>query len=739
LEKIVFYGTRGSSSLTSRKYIEFGGATTCVMLNLGDKHFMIDCGSGINNALEDLKNIDELYLFISHSHIDHISGIATLLSSFQDKKLHIYGKTFDVSVEESINRIMSQSLWPVRTNVYKNVDFHEVTGDIRIDDTVIKNMDSNHPGGCSLWRFEHSMDIIVTAFDFSHLDGYDEKLVDFAKGANVLIYDGNMTEEELRKKPNWGHSTPEDGCRIGEKIGCNDLYITHFGIFDDTYLTHWEERLQKDYPFVSFARTGLRQDELKKMIDIGTLLSIEKDNDQLLTKIVEASMDITGADGGTLYLLENNKLEFKVLINRSKKTHLIRKDAPLDLPSVSIDGKNACATSAREKKIINIHDCYAETEYDLSGILKYDSINNYHTKSVLVIPLEDEYNDVVGILQLINATNSSGKVISFKNQDEDVLKAIANQASMAISNSSYSQKINELLYGFVKVMSVGIDERTPYNANHTRNMVRFADNFFNYQEISNGKYKVDPKKRREVLISIWLHDIGKILTPIDIMNKDTRLGSLNQTLENRFERRELLLKLFLASGKISKDEYELMEKERCEQFEFINQINRVGFLTDELKAKLDEVYNKTYIEEDGSVCQVLSNDEHYQLSIVKGTLNKEERSVMEGHVSMTQKFLSQLNFPKYYDNIPVYAGNHHEFLNGSGYPNHLTEKDLPWPCRLITVCDIFEALIAKDRPYKKPMPIEKAFTILYEMADHGQLDSDIIKEFELSKAWEQEN
>jgi len=739
MDKIAFFGTRGSCSLTSNKYMEFGGATTCIMFNFDNTHIMVDCGSGINNAFDDLKAIDELYLFISHCHLDHINGIPTLLSKFENKKLHIYGKTFNgVTVKEAINKLMNQSLWPVRADTYKNVDFHEIKGDIKIGDVTIKNMDSNHPGGCSLFRIERGIETIVTAFDFSHLNGFDDKLCDFASGATILIYDGCMNQDELIENPSWGHSTPENGAKIGARIGCKNIFITHFGIFDDDQLTEWEKTIQKVYPNVTFARSGQHKDELKKMVEIGAMLSQEKDTDILLTKIVETSMDITNCDGGTLYLVEDNKLEFKVLINKSKNTKLVRKESPLGIPAVDINGKNICAAAAREKKLINVSDCYSNEEYDFSGSYAYDKMNDYHTKSVIAIPLKDEFDDAIGVLQLINSKNVGGEIIPFKKQDEDLLMAIANQAGMAAVNFAYSLKINDLLYGFVKVMSVGIDERTPYNANHTRNMVKFAERFFDFEEKIDGAYKVEPKKRREILMGIWLHDIGKILTPIDIMNKDTRLGSLITDVKNRFERRFLLLKLELANKQITEEEYSRLEQERIEQLDLILSINSAGFLNDDLKAKLNVLAEKTYKEIDGSYQNVISKEEFYQLSIIKGTLNKEERDIMQGHVSMTQKFLSQLHFPKYYDKIPVYAGNHHEFLNGTGYPNHLTEKDLPWPCRLITICDIFEALVAKDRPYKKPMPLEKALSILHEMADNGQLDKEIVNEFEKSKSWEDE-
>jgi len=737
MAEIKFYGTRGTSSLTSEKYDEFGGATTCITMKLNNTNIMVDVGSGISNALDDLKDIDELHLFISHSHIDHISGIVTLLPAFKNKKLHIYAKYFNgTTIRESLNRIMSQSLWPIAADTFKNVEIHEVKEeDIQIGDITVSNMDSNHPNECSIYRFKTKQDDIVTAFDFCHANGYEEKLIEFAKGCKVLIYDGTMTEEEVVEKPNWGHSSPEAGARIGEKLGVEKLYITHFGVFDDNQLTKWEATLQAKYPFLSFARSGLHKNEFLKIIDIGNLLNTEKDNDKLLTKIVEAAMDVTAADGGTLYLLENNQLEFKVIINKSKGTKQVRKELPIDLPAVELEAKNICATAAREKKLINIDDCYVQTKYDFSGVQKYDALNNYKTKSVLVVPLIDDNDDLIGVLQLINALDKQGNIVSFSRANEDVVSTITTQAAMAIVNSQYSEKINDLLYGFVKVMSVGIDERTPYNANHTKNMIKFADWFFDYEEKENGKYKVDSIKRREILMSIWLHDTGKILTPLYIMNKDDRLGNLYAEVKTRFERRDLLLRLAIANKQISNQEYDQLQAQREKQLALVEQINKAGFLTDELKVELDEMAKQTYVELDGNINPVLTEQEYYQLTIKKGTLTKEERNVMEGHVVMTQKLLSQLNFPKNYENILAYAGNHHEFLNGSGYPNHLTEKDLPWPCRLITVLDIFEALVAKDRPYKKPMPVEKAISILHEMADEEKLDLEVINEFEKAQPW----
>lgn len=739
MANITFYGTRGSFPLSGEKYIEYGGATTCVLMRFNSATIMVDSGSGAIIASEELKDVSELHLFISHFHSDHISGLVALIPAFINKKLHIYSKSFNgLTTKENIERFMSDPLWPVPVSRFDNVIFHELEDETIINDVKITYMDSNHPGGSTIFRLKDKDSDIVTAFDFSHTDGYDEKLLKFAYGCKTLIYDGYMTQEEQAKNPTWGHSTPEMGALIGKKLGVENLYITHFGYKDDDTLSKWENSLGVKYPFLKFAKSGMRKNDLLKMVEIGTLLTQEKDHDKLLRQIVEATMDITSADGGTLYLLKNNQLEFKVLITKSKGLVEIQKENELSLPPVDINAKNICAASARDKKVINVENCYLNDEYDFSGVKKYDELNNYQTKSVLVIPMTNSSDEVIGVLQLINAMDGLGKIIPFVKQDERIIRAIANEAAVSLENVAYSNQIFNLLYGFVKVMSVGIDERTPYNAHHTKNMVNFAEKFFDYEELHDGPYKVSKEKRHEILMSIWLHDVGKILTPLDIMNKDSRLGEdLVKVVENRFDRRDLLLQLSHAKRELSDEEYNTLETNRLYEYDLIfNKINRVGFLNDDLKNELDKLKDSTYKELDGSITKVITEDEYIELSTIKGTLSKEERGIMENHVSLTQKLLAPLDFPKNYENIPLYAGSHHEFLNGSGYPNHLTDKDLPWPCRLITVFDIFEALTAHDRPYKKQIPVDKSLAILRDMAKEGKLDNDVIDEFEKVKVWE---
>lgn len=731
-----FFGTRGSAPLGDENYMEYGGATTCILLDYKKTIIMVDCGSGVRDAFDELKDLKEIHLFISHPHLDHICGFPSLASFFCDKKIHIYGKDREETLKEDLKKVMSEPLWPI-TFSDENIIFHGLDDRIVIDDITVTNMDSNHPGGCSLFRFDNEDSSVVTAFDFNHSDGYDEKLAEFAKDADYLIYDGMFDDDEYADKANWGHSTPEMGAKIGLKANVKKVFITHYGLHTDDELSYQEELIRQVYPFISYARCGMHKSKFRKVLEISSSLSSEKDNNKLLNSIIRAAMDITGADAGTLYLLEEDVLKFRIMITKSMNYYRALDGEKIDLPPVRLEISNVCAASVLLRKTINIPDVYHSDEYDFSGPRHYDKINNYKTTSALVVPMTNDYGEIIGVIQLINATDEVGNVVAFSNEDVSIIEALSSQTAITLTNIGYSNEINELLFGFVRVISTGIDQITPYNANHTRNMVKYATSFFDYEDKIKGPYKVDAVERKEILTSIWLHDIGKLITPLEVMNKNTRLGESGlEKLKNRFDRISLLLKLDLAYKNISEDEYEEKKRKLSEYLAFIERLNEDDHLSDEDENKVKEIAECYYTEENGRKKAYLDEDEIDHLLIKNGTLTASERLIMEGHVTMTSKMLSGLNFPRGYENVPFYAGSHHEYLNGMGYPYHLVAEDLPWQVRLITIVDVFEALTAKDRPYKKPMMPEKAFSILYEKAEQNQIDRKILDEFRQSKAWE---
>lgn len=480
----------------------------------------------------------------------------------------------------------------------------------------------------------------------------------------------------------------------------------------------------------------MRDDTLQKVLDIGIAFSKEKDKECLLEKILTAAMDMTHCDGGTLYIHNGKALEFKIMITKSTGFYQGGRDGDLvTMPPVPLSPKNVCACGVIYRQLINIPDVYESPHYDFSGPKNYDAITGYKTISMMVVPMEDDKENVIGVMQLINALDEDGRIIPFRKEYERILTSMGSQAAICLVNMNYSQQIQDMLDSFVKVMSTAIDARTPYNANHTKNMVIYADKFISWLNKQDIEWKFNEQQRRVFLMSVWLHDIGKLVTPQDIMDKQDRLGGNREKIESRLEKIRLLIKLEYLEGRISEEERDVRLAQQAEACACIEKANNISSLTDELAQQIEEIAGWSYIEEDGRICRWITQAEHEQLLIRNGTLTKGEREVMQEHVVMTQKMLEQMAFGDDYKDVPKWTSQHHEMLNGTGYPFGLKQEEIGREVRLLTILDIFEALTARDRPYKAPMPVKRSLRILHSMADRGELDSGILELFERSRAW----
>ena len=301
----------------------------------------------------------------------------------------------------------------------------------------------------------------------------------------------------------------------------------------------------------------------------------------------------------------------------------------------------------------------------------------------------------------------------------------------------YAQDIEKLLDSLVKALSTAIDERSHYNANHTRNMVRMAEAFMDWMNKSGNPWKYDEIRRRVFIMSVGLHDVGKLTVPLEIMDKATRLGSRMEIIHERFVKLNLLNRIAMLEGRVTTEQYEQTAAETEDTFGFICRVNSAGFLPDEDLSKVQELAAKTYTDEKGTTQPLLTTEEITMLSIRKGTLTAQERSQMQGHAASTWNILKQVQFPDMYASVPAWAASHHELLNATGYTKGLAGDEIPREVRLLTILDIFEALTAKDRPYKPPIPLEKAWKILDSMVQEGALDGEMLAEFRESRAWEQ--
>lgn len=355
---------------------------------------------------------------------------------------------------------------------------------------------------------------------------------------------------------------------------------------------------------------------------------------------------------------------------------------------------------------------------------------------MLVVPMSNDKGQLIGVMQLINAQDESGRTIPFDPDIELLVIALSSQAAISITNMRYAEQITKLLDSLVGTLSTAIDERSHYNANHTRNMVRMGENFLDWLEQTNNPWKFDENRRRAFLMSVWLHDVGKLAVPLEVMDKNSRLGPALDGIKERFRIISLLDRIEKLEGRISDTELAHRMQEHAEELTFIERVNKAGFLPDEDCAAVKELAGRTYVDENGAERPLITEAERDCLLIRKGTLTDEERRTMQNHVVVTGRILNQMTFPRIYSQVPGWAAAHHELMNGKGYPDHLTAEDIPNEVRLLTILDIFEALTAHDRPYKLPMSLEKALAVLHNMVDEGSLDRDILALFEQSRAWE---
>lgn len=295
----------------------------------------------------------------------------------------------------------------------------------------------------------------------------------------------------------------------------------------------------------------------------------------------------------------------------------------------------------------------------------------------------------------------------------------------------FIDQLKEQLQSFVEAMATAIDERTPYNGNHTRKVAKYSlllANKINEKQKSGiiDEY-FDESRLEKLKLAALLHDIGKMVVSKTVMNRSSRMCNDMEKILMRFKLIAAWSETDYCKGRITKQEYEERLKELDDITAFIEKIDDVEFLSDENFVKVQRLRKKAYIKEDGQKVAYLTESEIAHLSIRHGTLTEKERDLMQGHVEMTSKILSKVQFSEYYKEVPIWAGQHHEFLDGSGYPNHLTDKDLCIETRILTVADIYDALTAYDRPYKEPTDHEDAIEIMQGMACSGKIDGRLVK------------
>ena len=487
----------------------------------------------------------------------------------------------------------------------------------------------------------------------------------------------------------------------------------------------------------------LTEDKLEEIMKINLALTSQHNKDKLLEDILTLTRKLTNADAGTLYIKSEDEknLKFNVIQNDSLNIKMGGtnklpnwNDLPIYLEDGSLNNKMVAVVCANEKRIINISNVYKTTKYKFEGTKEFDKKTKYFSKSMLVIPLINHENEVIGVLQLINKIKNK-EIISFDRFDEKVIISLASQAAMALTNMQLIKSLEDFINAFVTTIAKAIDTKSPYTSDHIQKVEKIAlllAEAINEDTSIYKDIKYTENDYKQIALAAWMHDIGKISMPEHIIDKATKLEKIFDRIDLIEQRFELIKKnkeIEYLKNLISKKSFENEIKELNQNIEFIKRINLGGeFMLDEDILKLKNLSFKTYINNDEEL-PYLTNDEVYNLSIRKGTLTKEEIQIIKNHAQLSLDMISELPFPKRYKDVLNIACNHHEKLNGSGYPRGLSEKQISLEDRIMILADIFEALTASERPYKEAMKLSMVKKILNDMSLRGELDKDLIEFF----------
>jgi HD-GYP domain-containing protein (c-di-GMP phosphodiesterase class II) len=530
-----------------------------------------------------------------------------------------------------------------------------------------------------------------------------------------------------------------------------------------------------------------REELFQRLIGMGIALSSERNTERLMELILLEAKDIANADGGTLYLMdeEQDALRFAIMHNDSLNiamggtTGIEIPFPPLQLINQDTGepnyANNATAVALR-KKSINIPDAYDADEFDFSGTKAFDTRTGYRSMSFFTVPLINNSGSIIGVLQLINSRSKSGRVVAFSEELQPLIEALASQAAVALENSNLVRQQRELLESFIELIASAIDAKSPYTGGHCSRVPIITKMLAEAAcDIEDGEYKefqLSEEQWYELHLAAWLHDCGKVTTPEYVVDKATKLETIYDRIHEirmRFEilRRDAEIAYLRkcqvdgADETVLRTEFESQCAQLTEEFEFIAAHNIGGeFMPDEDIVRMEEIGDRTWHryfdntlgvswEESQRIGETktlpveerlladrpehlvaeYNRGERYNLAVKRGTLNEEERKKINDHITITIEMLEQLPFPKHLRNVPEYAGGHHEKMDGTGYPRGLKGAEMSIPARMMAIADIFEALTATDRPYKKAKKLSEALFIMKMMTKDQHIDSHLFELF----------
>lgn len=503
---------------------------------------------------------------------------------------------------------------------------------------------------------------------------------------------------------------------------------------------------------------------LKELNEIGIALSRQHDINSLLEMILEAAKRITNADAGTLYLHDPEYQMLHFGIVRTDTLNIAMGGTsgvpiaffPIHLYDADGQPNHAMVVShsALSRETVNIPDAYSAIGYDFSGTKNFDAKIGYHSRSFLTVPMVDHEGDVIGVLQLINALDRDyGAIVPFSSDDQQLVESLASQAAIALTNRRLIQQLEELFEAFIQLINTAIDDKSPYTGGHCARVpvltMMLAEAVTRTREGPFKDFVMNADDRQELKIASLLHDCGKITTPVHVVDKPTKLHTLFdriELLDTRFEvlRRDAEIAMLKKLGSRIEDreeaairaEYEARIRQLDDDREFLRQCNvGVEKMPEAAQLRVQQIASLQWRGSEGKMANFLSCDEVENLTISSGTLTAAERKIINRHIDITIQMLESLPWPKHLKNVPEYAGGHHERMDGRGYPRGLTRDQMTPQARIMGIADIFEALTAKDRPYKTGKTLSESLKILGMFKLGGHIDPDLFDVFIREKVY----
>lgn len=499
------------------------------------------------------------------------------------------------------------------------------------------------------------------------------------------------------------------------------------------------------------------QDQMLKMlIDTGRIFSGGKNFTEIFLELMEQVRAITGAEGGSLYIYDSNSQTLKIVVitnaplgisNVVETFNPLKISGFIEVPTHTdgrINSRVVSVCSFTEKRNILIPDLEKDAEFDFANTRRFDEANSYKTRNIVALPLTGHSQDVIGVLQLVNCNDSV-----FGKDMRPFIHAVTGQVGIMLSNALLVSETQELMSAVIQMIGVAIDEKSPHTAGHCQRVVILTMMIAEAMEKDTTLYKdfsLTSDQRRELKIAALLHDIGKIITPNHVLDKQTKLYILDDKinlLSERLRTWQLYRKLQYLEAALRKEgmahlleEAEQDAQQYDEEFEFLSKVNKGDiFMDEEAQKRLDEL-SARIIDTSYSHAskQLIGSAELSNLKIQRGTLNPQERKIMEDHVSISIRLLSSIPWPKNLTRVVEFAGAHHENMNGTGYPNKITGDQMDLPARILGIADRFEGLSAPDRPYRSTkMTLSRAMNIMEDMAAKEEIDREMFNFFKERK------